>query len=243
MRALPRAAVRRGAGADVRRRRHRLHGRGRRRDPRAGRSRRELWDALLDAGVVPAGLGARDTLRLEAGLPLHGHELGPGITPLQAGLGWVVRFDKGDFRGRGAARGRARSGRRRAACAGMTIEGRQPPREGAIVLARRRDRRRGHERQLLTRARPRHRAGLPRSRDRPGTDVEIDIRGRTLAATVVETAVRPPLSRSADRAGQGLSRSSRGAMRTATTRSVRKLATRSLQLDSRCTRLFEGRTS
>ena len=61
---------------------------------------RELWDAVLEAGIVPAGLGARDTLRLEAGLPLYGHELGPGITPLQAGLGWVVRFDKGDFRGR-----------------------------------------------------------------------------------------------------------------------------------------------
>ena len=44
----------------------------------------------------PAGLGARDTLRLEAALPLHGHELGPGITPLQAGLGWVVAWDKPD---------------------------------------------------------------------------------------------------------------------------------------------------
>ena len=57
----------------------------------------------MAAGAVPAGLGARDTLRLEAGLPLHGHELGPGITPLQAGLGWVVAWDKpGGFRGRDA---------------------------------------------------------------------------------------------------------------------------------------------
>jgi len=61
-----------------------------------------LWEALLAAGCTPAGLGARDTLRLEAGLPLHGHELGEGITPLQAGLGWVVNWDKGDFRGRAA---------------------------------------------------------------------------------------------------------------------------------------------
>ena len=61
-----------------------------------------FWRAVLAAGVTPAGLGARDTLRLEAGLPLHGHELGPGITPLQAGLGWVVSWDKGDFRGRAA---------------------------------------------------------------------------------------------------------------------------------------------
>ncbi len=58
--------------------------------------------ALLAAGIAPAGLGARDTLRLEACLPLHGHELGPGITPLQAGLSWVVAFDKGPFCGREA---------------------------------------------------------------------------------------------------------------------------------------------
>ena len=63
-----------------------------------------LWAAIVAAGVTPAGLGARDTLRLEAGLPLHGHELGPGITSLQAGLGWVVAWDKPSFRGREAAR-------------------------------------------------------------------------------------------------------------------------------------------
>lgn len=61
-----------------------------------------LWQALSEVGVVPAGLGARDTLRLEAALPLHGHELGPGITPLQAGLAWVVGWDKPTFRGRRA---------------------------------------------------------------------------------------------------------------------------------------------
>ena len=64
-----------------------------------------FWRALLEAGALPAGLGARDTLRLEAGLPLHSHELGPGITPLQAGLGWVVSWDKGPFRGRVALEG------------------------------------------------------------------------------------------------------------------------------------------
>lgn len=61
-----------------------------------------FWRAVLGAGVLPAGLGARDTLRLEAGLPLHSHELGPGITSLQAALGWVVSWDKGPFRGRDA---------------------------------------------------------------------------------------------------------------------------------------------
>ena len=65
-----------------------------------------LWDALLDAGsadgLAPAGLGARDTLRLEAALPLYGHELGPDTTPFEARLAWVVRLDKGDFVGRAA---------------------------------------------------------------------------------------------------------------------------------------------
>jgi len=93
----------------------------------------ELWDAIVGAGVTPAGLGARDTLRLEAGLPLHGHELGPGITSLQAGLGWAVRFDKGAFRGRApleAERDRGPSRR----LAGLVTEGRRPPREGSPVL-------------------------------------------------------------------------------------------------------------
>jgi aminomethyltransferase len=92
-----------------------------------------LWRELVAAGAVPAGLGARDTLRLEAGLPLHGHELGPGITPLQAGLGWVVRFDKGDFRGKApllAERDRGVARRLR----GLLVEGRRPPRAGYPVL-------------------------------------------------------------------------------------------------------------
>jgi aminomethyltransferase len=55
----------------------------------------DFWDAVLAADVLPAGLGARDTLRLEAGLPLHGHELGEGITTLEANLGWVVSWTKG----------------------------------------------------------------------------------------------------------------------------------------------------
>ena len=94
--------------------------------PRAGRR-------SLGAGITPAGLGARDTLRLEAGLPLHGHELGPGITPLQAGLGWVVRFDKGPFRGSvplAAEQERGPARRLR----GLLLEGRRFPRAGYAVL-------------------------------------------------------------------------------------------------------------
>jgi aminomethyltransferase len=93
-----------------------------------------LWDALLASGCVAAGLGARDTLRLEAGLPLHGHELGPGITPLQARLAWVVRFDKGDFRGREPLAEERERGPARL-LNGLTVEGRQPPRAGTRVLA------------------------------------------------------------------------------------------------------------
>ena len=67
---------------------------------------RTLWDALLEAGrrfeIRPAGLGARDTLRLERALPLYGHELTDETTPLEAGLSWVVRFTKPSFIGRDA---------------------------------------------------------------------------------------------------------------------------------------------
>jgi aminomethyltransferase len=91
-----------------------------------------VWEQLLAAGIRPAGLGARDTLRLEAGYPLHGHELGPGVTPLQAGLAWVARFDKGDFRGRSALlaekeRGVARRVR------GLLGDDRRVPRAGCAV--------------------------------------------------------------------------------------------------------------
>jgi aminomethyltransferase len=92
-----------------------------------------FWEALLATGIEPAGLGARDTLRLEAGLPLHGHELGPGITPLQAGLGWVVRWDKGDFRGRAALESEREAGVPRR-LRGLVVEGRRPPRAEQPVL-------------------------------------------------------------------------------------------------------------
>jgi len=92
-----------------------------------------FWDAVLAVGIRPAGLGARDTLRLEAGLPLHGHELGPGITTLQAGLGWVVSWTKGDFRGRDALAAEKERGPARV-LHGLTTEGRRPPRAEQSVL-------------------------------------------------------------------------------------------------------------
>ncbi len=80
----------------------------------------------------PRGSVARDTLRLEAGLPLHGHELGPGITSLQAGLGWVVRFEKDEFRGREPLLAEKERGVHRI-LTGLVVDGRRPPREGQIV--------------------------------------------------------------------------------------------------------------
>ncbi len=91
-----------------------------------------LWEAIVAAGVTPAGLGARDTLRLEAGLPLHGHELGPGITSLQAGLGWVVAWDKPAFRGRAAALAERSAGISRRLM-GLATDGRRPARAGCAV--------------------------------------------------------------------------------------------------------------
>ena len=93
----------------------------------------DLWTAVLDAGITPAGLGARDTLRLEAGLPLHGHELGADITTLQAGLGWVVAWNKPTFRGRAALAAERERGVARV-LRGIATEGRRPPRADCAVL-------------------------------------------------------------------------------------------------------------
>ena len=98
----------------------------------------QVWEAILAAGapegLVPAGLAARDTLRLEAGMPLYGNELGPDMTPFEAGLGRVVKFDKlGDFVGRSALLAAAASPGRR--LVGLTIQSRRVARHGYPVLA------------------------------------------------------------------------------------------------------------
>jgi len=92
-----------------------------------------FWNHVLAAGITPAGLGARDTLRLEAGLPLHGHELGGGITTLNAGLGWVVSWTKGEFQGREAL-ARQRDEGVTPVLRGLRTEGRRPPRAEQQVL-------------------------------------------------------------------------------------------------------------
>jgi aminomethyltransferase len=142
-----------------------------------------FWWAVLEQDVVPAGLGARDTLRLEAGLPLHGHELGPGITPLQAGLGWVVGWDKGPFRGRQALEAEREQGIARR-LRGLVADGRQPPREGNEV----RDGDRVLGRVTSGNFSPMLERGIAMAllepSVQPGSAVTIDVRGRPIGARV-----------------------------------------------------------
>jgi aminomethyltransferase len=92
-----------------------------------------LWEDLVRRGAQPCGLGARDTLRLEAAMPLYGHELTEEIDPLQAGLGWAVKLDKGDFLGREAIL-RRREDTTRPVRVGLELDGKRIAREGAAVL-------------------------------------------------------------------------------------------------------------
>jgi aminomethyltransferase len=146
-----------------------------------------VWEAVLGTGVVAAGLGARDTLRLEAGLPLHGHELGPGITPLQAGLGWVVAWDKpGGFRGRDALLAEREAGVARR-LRGLATEGRRPPRADQVVLVD------GKPAGVVTSGNfsPILGHGIALAFLPPevqeGSEVTVDVRGESVPATVVPT--------------------------------------------------------
>jgi aminomethyltransferase len=145
----------------------------------------DLWNAVLGAGVVPAGLGARDTLRLEAGLPLHGHELGPGITPLQAGLGWVVAWGKDEFRGRQALVDERARGVDRL-LTGIETDGRRPPRAECSVLVA------GETIGTVTSGNfsPVLEHGIALAFLPPsieiGTEVAIDVRGQALPGRVVD---------------------------------------------------------
>ncbi|MFB2938742.1 glycine cleavage system aminomethyltransferase GcvT [Aerosakkonemataceae cyanobacterium BLCC-F154] len=96
-------------------------------DPDAGK---ELWSNLLAEGVVPCGLGARDTLRLEAAMALYGQDINEGTTPLEASLGWLVHLDrKGEFIGREILESQKASGVERKLVA-LQMEGRNIARQG-----------------------------------------------------------------------------------------------------------------
>jgi len=147
----------------------------------------EVWEALLDAGkphgILPCGLGARDTLRLEAAMPLHGHEISPEIDPFEAGLGWAVKLDKGEFIGRQALWERARHPRRRRV--GLVLEGKRIARHGAQVFAN------GAEAGVVTSGtfsptlEQSLAMALLASDAPPDARVEVDVRGRRESARLV----------------------------------------------------------
>jgi len=150
----------------------------------------EVWDALLSKGeargLQPAGLGARDTLRLEAALPLYGHELDDHTTPLEAGLDRFVRGG-GGFLGCEALERQAASGPERR-LVGFRVEGRGIAREGHAIYHD------GREVGRVTSGAPSPTLGVaiglgyvPRALAAPGSRLEIEVRGRALPAIVVET--------------------------------------------------------
>ncbi len=149
-----------------------------------------LWDALAEAmepaGGVPVGLGARDTLRLEAGMPLYGNELDRETTPFDAGLGRVVKLEKpGDFVGR-AALARAAADGPRKRLVGLVVEGRGIARHGYPVDVG--ERRTGvvtSGTQSPTLGQPIAMAYVAPKDAEPGTIVDIEIRGAPVAARVV----------------------------------------------------------
>ena len=145
-----------------------------------------LWRRLLAAGashgVAPAGLGARDTLRLEAGMALYGHELDAATTPLEAGLSWVVKLDKGEFLGREALARQQEEGVPRRLM-GFEVAGRGIARDGHPVLHA------GSRVGQVTSGtwsptfeRALGMAFLPAALAEAGTEVEIDVRGRIVPA-------------------------------------------------------------
>lgn len=93
----------------------------------------DAWEKLMDANVAPCGLGCRDTLRFEAGLPLYGDELTDDITPLEAGLSMFAKLDKDDFIGRDALVAQKAEGVKKKVV-GLEVEGRAIPRHGYDVL-------------------------------------------------------------------------------------------------------------
>ncbi len=142
-----------------------------------------IWAELLDAGVVPCGLGARDTLRLEVCFPLHGHELSAERNPIEACLGWCCAEATGFLGSRVVARARAEGTLER--LAPFLIEGAGIPRDGNPVLS-------GAERVGIVTSGTfspslEQGAGMAYVRTdlaEPGTELEIDVRGKRRAARV-----------------------------------------------------------
>jgi aminomethyltransferase len=143
-----------------------------------------LWDALLDRGVTPCGLGARDSLRLEVCYPLHGNDIGPDTDPISAGLGWVCALEK-DFTGADVLRRIKDAGPERRLAA-FVMEERAVPRQGMPILE-------GGEVTSGTHS-PMLDVGIgmgyvPAALAEPGTELTIDVRGRNRRACTVEKPI------------------------------------------------------
>ena len=151
-----------------------------------------LWSRLLEAGAEPAGLAARDSLRLEAGMCLYGHELTESISPLEAGLEWTLALDKPrDFPGRGPLRAQRDAGVRRRLI-GLALLERGIPRPGQVL------RDEGVEVGVVTSGThsPVLRRGIAmayvaRGHDDAGRKLELSVRGKSLAAEVASLPFVP----------------------------------------------------
>jgi aminomethyltransferase len=150
-----------------------------------------IWNALLrdngSAGLIPAGLGARDVLRLEAGMPLYGHELTEEITPIQAGLNWAVKLNKPNFAGKAALEAQAAQDAD-PRIVGIVMDGRAPAREGYHVFLG--ERRVGEIRSGSVAPSVQNKniatALVEKEASAPGTPVVVHIRGTAYGATVVQ---------------------------------------------------------
>jgi aminomethyltransferase len=144
----------------------------------------ELWDRVADRGAKPAGLGARDTLRLEVCYPLHGNDIGPDTDAISAGLGWVSALDK-DFTGAAELRRIKERGPERRLAA-FVMEDRAIPRQG-MAIAGGGEVTSGSHSPMLDRG-----IGMgyvPSARAEPGTALTIDVRGRPRRARVVKKPI------------------------------------------------------
>jgi aminomethyltransferase len=150
-----------------------------------------LWRALIEAGTChglqPVGLGARDTLRLEARLMLYGNDITEETHPLEAGLGWVVKLDAGDFIGRDALRAIKGAGLGRK-LVGFEMTGRGIARHGYPIVAN------GEPVGEVTSGSPGPTVGrniglgyVPLALAKVGTTLGIEIRGKVVDAVVVRT--------------------------------------------------------
>ena len=145
-----------------------------------------VWDKLMEAGVQPCGLGCRDTLRFEVGLPLYGDELAEDITPIEASLSMFVKLDKPEFIGKEAlARQKAEGVKRR--IVGIELEGTAVPRHGYPVLAEGRqvgEITTGYK--SISTGKSVAMAMVEKPYDKLGTPLEVQIRKKTFPGKVVK---------------------------------------------------------